>query len=194
MEIKFISKYIQERRSLYPAQYSDKKIDDQIINEMLENANWAPSHKRTYPWRFTVFTGQGLVKLAEFQSELYKKVSSREGTFKEEKFLKLKEKPLLSSHIIAIGMKRDPKESIPEIEEISSVACAVQNMHLTASAYGLGAYWGSGGVTYLEEAKSFFGLEEKDKLMGFFFVGHLKNKKWPTGIRKPYENFVKWVS
>ncbi len=194
MQIKSISEYIKDRRSLYPAQYSNKKVDDEIINEMLENANWAPSHKRTYPWRFTVFSGDGLAKLAEFQSELYKKVSTEKGSFQEDKFIKLSQKPLLASHVIAIGMKRDPKKSIPEIEEIASVACAVQNMHLTASAHGLGAYWGTGGITYMDEAKSFFDLEESDKLMGFLFVGDLKIENWPKGIRKPHENFVKWVS
>ncbi|QNL21118.1 nitroreductase [Hyphobacterium sp. CCMP332] len=194
MQSKFISEYIKERRSLYPAQYSNKKVDDAIVREILENANWAPSHKRTYPWRFTVFSGDGLQKLAHFQSELYKKKSTENGNFDKEKYEKLNQKPLMASHVIAIGMKRDIKKSVPEIEEIASVACAVQNMHLTTSAYGLGAYWGTGGITYFEEAKAFFDLEENDKLMGFFFIGELKIEKWPKGIRKPYEDFVKWIS
>lgn len=188
-----ISHFIRERRSLYPAQYSNETIDDSIIEEILENANWAPSHKRTYPWRFTVFTGEGLRKLAEFQSELYKEKSTAAGNFDEKNYEKLANKPLMASHIIGIGMKRDPKESLPEIEEISAVACAVQNMYLTASAYGLGSYWGSGGITYFEEAKPFFGLEKEDKFLGFFFLGKLKSDKWPKGIRKPYTDFVKWV-
>ena len=193
MDNSSINDVIRERRSLYPAQYSNETIDDSIIEELLENANWAPSHKRTYPWRFTVFTGKGLEKLAEFQSNLYKKVSQKESSFDENKFQKLSQKPLMASHVIAIGMKRDPKKSVPEEEEIASVACAVQNMHLTASSKGLGAYWGTGGITYFEEAKEFFGLGEDDKLMGFFFLGTLKIDKWPKGIRKPYEDFVNWV-
>jgi nitroreductase len=188
-----ISHFIRERRSLYPAQYSDESIDDSIINEILENANWAPSHKRTYPWRFTVFTGEGLKKLAEFQSELYKRKTSEAGTFDEGKYQKLGTKPLMASHVIGIGMKRDPKQSLPEIEEISAVACAVQNMYLTASAHGLGSYWGTGGITYFEEAKPFFGLEKEDKFMGFLFLGKLKTDKWPKGMRKPFENYVNWV-
>ena len=67
---------------------------------------------------------------------------------------------MLSSHIIAVGVKRDPKKSVPEIEEIGAVFCAIQNMYLTATAYGVGAYLSTGGITYFEEAKTFFGLEE----------------------------------
>lgn len=184
---------LRNRRSIYPAMYSDVPVDDAIIKTMLENANWAPTHKLTEPWRFVVFKGEGLKKLAVFQSELYKTLASQAGNFDESKFEKLATKPLLASHIIAIGMKRDPKAYVPEIEEISAVACAVQNMYLTAAAHGIGCYWGSGGITYKEEAKSFFGLGTEDKLLGFLYIGNLKTDKWPVGKRKPIEEKVSWV-
>jgi nitroreductase len=91
-------------------------------------------------------------------------------------------------------MKRNEKELVPEIEEISAVACAVQNMYLTATAYGIGCYWGSGGVTYNPEANSFFGLGPNDKLLGFVYIGNLKSEKWPDGKRTPFEDKVTWVS
>ena len=191
-DAKAISELIKTRRSIYPINYSGETVDSAIIEEMLENANWAPTHKFTEPWRFTVFTGDGLKKLATFQAELYKKKSMVKGTFEEKKHNMLSSKPLLASHVIAIGMKRDERERLPESEEISAVACAVQNMHLTATAFGVGAYWGSGGITYLDEAKVFFGLGEKDRLLGFFFVGVPKGD-WPKGHRKPSSTKVSWV-
>ena len=89
-------------------------------------------------------------------------------------------------------MKRDEKERLPEIEEVEAVACAVQNMCLTATAYGLGSYWGSGGITYFEDAKSFFGLGAKDKLLGFLYLGIPKTMP-PAGKRRPIEEKVTWV-
>jgi nitroreductase len=191
--VETINELIRSRRSIYPNMFTSEKVDDKIIHQMLENANWAPTHKLTEPWRFTVFSGKGLNKLAAFQAELYRKVTEDEGTFKASDFQKLLEKPLSASHVIAIGMKRDEKERLAEIEEIEAVACAVQNMYLTAAAYGLGAYWGSGGITYFEEAKSFFGLGEKDRLLGFFFVGIPKFLP-PSGKRKPVEDKITWIS
>lgn len=184
---------IRKRRSIYPPLYSGEKVDDAIIEQMLENANWAPTHALTEPWRFTVFTGEGLKKLADFQSELYKKLSTADGSFDEKKYQKLQDKPLLCSHIIGIGMKRDPKKKIPEVEEIEATACAVQNMYLTAAAYGVGCYWGTGGITYKDEAKAFFGLGEEDKFLGFLFVGMPKEGKWPEGRRRPVAEKVQWV-
>ena len=89
-------------------------------------------------------------------------------------------------------MKRDERDKIPEIEEIESVACAVENMYLTATAYGIGCYWGTGDVTYMEEAKAFFGLGVKDKLLGFMYVGKPRID-WPKGHRTPIDQKVNWV-
>lgn len=186
-----INKLIQSRRSIYTNLFTGEKVDDAIVEQMLENANWAPTHALTEPWRFNVFTGNGLQQLADFQASLYRRKATAEGTFSEANFTKLQEKPLQCSHIISIGMQRDPKEKLPEIEEVEAVACAVQNMYLTAAAYGVGCYWGSGGITYYPEAKDFFGLGPKDKLLGFLYIG--MPKKWPAGKRGPVAEKVKWI-
>lgn len=187
-----INRLIRTRRSIYPPQYSGEQVPDAVVNEMLENANWAPTHGLTEPWSFVVFKGAGIQQLATFQAELYKDRSTAAGKFDEQKHKKLLTKPLLSSHIISIGMRREEKQRFPEVEEIEAVACAVQNMYLTATAYGVGCYWGSGGVTYFDEAKSFFGLGENDRLLGFLYMGIPKGD-WPQGRRKPISEKVRWV-
>lgn len=189
----WLNEVIANRRSLYQQQYSGDQVNDDIVHQILENANWAPNHKMTEPWRFVVFTGKGLAKLAQFQGEIYKKVTLADNTFKEERYQNLITKPMLSSHIISIGMKRDPKRSVPEIEEVGAVFCAIQNMYLTASAYGVGAYLSTGGITYFEEAKEFFGLDNEDKLIGFFHLGMPKIAN-PKGTRKPIQSKVQWVN
>lgn len=188
-----ITRLIRHRRSIYPVQYSGEIVKKEIIDEMLENATWAPTHKLTQPWRFVVFTGDGLKKLAEFMSALYKKTTEANGSFEEKKFKMLSTKPLMVSHIIAMGMVRDEKERLPEIEEIEAVASAAQNIQLTAAAHGVGTYWGSGGITYFEEAKEFFGLRPQDKLLGFMYVGMPKEGRWPRSKRKPVEEKVEWI-
>ncbi len=183
---------IKNRRSVFQNQFTGEKVDDNIIKQMLENANWAPTHKLTEPWRFVVFTGDGLKKLGTLQSELYKRLTSADGTYKEERYQNLLTKPMLSSHIIVVGMKRDEKKSLPEIEEIGAVFCAVENMHLTAAAYGVGGYLSTGGITYFEEAKELFGLGKDDKLLGFFHVGHIKTMQ-PEGRRRPLKEKMTWI-
>ncbi|KEO73533.1 nitroreductase family protein [Anditalea andensis] len=192
--IEEVNKIIRNRRSMFVAQFKENDpIDDSIIAEMLENANYAPTHKLTEPWRFTVFSGEGLKKLADFQAELYKSRSEKAGTYAEATYQKLKENPLRCSHIISIAMKKDTRFNLPEMEEVSAVAMAVQNIYLTASAHGLAGYWGTGGPTFYPEAKPFFGLEEEDKLMGFFYVAKPATDRWPEARRKPIGEKVTWV-
>ena len=181
---------VRHRRSVFPKQFAEGKIPDETVRQILENATWAPSHGMTEPWHFVVFTGEGLKKLAQFQSELYKSTAGEK--FKEDKFQNLINNPLKASHVIAICMKRDPSKKIPEVEEIESVATAVQNMYLTVAAYGLGGYWTTGGITYNEKAKPFFGLGEDDKLLGFFYLGYVAIPS-PDGRRKSIEEKVTWV-
>lgn len=187
-----VNELMRTRRSVFQPQYSGEKVDDAIIDQMLENANWAPNHKLTEPWRFIVYTGSGIQKLAEGQANIYKEVATAKGTFNEDSFQKLLTKPLLSSHIIAIAMKRDERKGVPEIEEVGAVFCAIENMHLTATAYGVGCYLSTGGITFYEEAKPFFGLGPDDKLLGFLHVGMPKGPL-PEGRRKPVSDKTTWV-
>src|SRR5689334_18354018 len=187
-----INRLIRNRRSVFPKQYQEGRfVPDEIIKQILENATWAPSHGQTEPWKFVVFTGEGLKKLATFQSELYKESSGER--FKEATYQNLQNNPLKASHVIALCMKRDPNKKHPEVEEIAAVACAVENIYLTVTAYGLGGYWTTGGVTYNERAKSFFGLGEEDRLMGFFYAGYVAVPS-PDGKRKPLEEKMVWVN
>ena len=183
---------IRTRRSVFPANYSGERVDDTIIEEMIESARWAPTHKLTQPWRFTVFSAKGLEHLASFQSELYKEVNGSD--YSETAFEKLRSKPLKCSHIIAIGMLRDPDNRVPEVEEICATACAVQNMLLIAAAHRIGAYWSTGGITYYEGTDELFDVEGDVRLMGFIYLGSVREGFWPEGRRETMEDKVSWVS
>ncbi len=182
----------RQRRSVFPKDYSGERVDDAIVKQMLANANWAPTHKLTEPWRFVVYTGEGIPRFAALQANCYKQVTEADGTYKEDRYQNLLTKPMLSSHIIVVGMKRDEKESLPEVEELGAVFCAVQNMYLTATAYGVGCYLSTGGITYFEAAKEVFGWGPKDKLIGFLHIGMPKAAPI-AGRRKPMEEKVTWV-
>jgi nitroreductase len=187
-----VDQLIRQRRSVYPKDYTGEIISDEIISHLLENARWAPNHKQTEPWQFVVFSGEGLKKLAMFQSECYKSVTIANRTYSEDRFVALQTKPMGSSHIIAVGMKRDEEKRLPKWEELGAVFCAIQNMYLTATAYGIGCYLSTGGITNFEEAKSFFGLGTNDKLCGFLHIGIPKGNV-PDGRRRPLNEKVKWI-
>ncbi len=181
-----INEIIRNRRTIFPEQFSERKVHKEIIINLLENARWAPNHGMTQPWYFKIFYREGISKFIEFHSQ------NINEKFTEEKFEKLKSRAEKSSAIIAIGLRRQVSEKIPEVEEVEAVACAVQNMFLTATAHGIAFYWGTGGLTYSEEMKIFLGLKEKDKCLGLIFLGY-PAVEWPKGQRRPVEYFSEWV-
>jgi nitroreductase len=182
---------VRNRRSVFPKQFEEgRQVPDETISQIVENATWAPSHGNLQPWRFVVFTGEGLKKLADFQSELYKESSGEK--FKEATYQTLQTNPLKASHVIALCLKRDPNKKFPEVEEISAVATAVQNIYLSVAVYDLGGYWTTGGITYNEKAKPFFGLGPDDRLMGFFYIGYVAVPS-PDKKRETGEDKIEWV-
>jgi nitroreductase len=181
---------IRNRRSVFTSQFDHKrKIPDEVIYEILHNANSAPTHKLTEPWRFTIFSGEGLETLGERQAQIYKENAGEK--FRENKYDNLRSSPKLCSHVIAIGCKRSVG-MIPELEEVAAVSCAVQNIYLSLDAYGIGGYWSTGGITFLKQANELAGLAPDDIFMGFFFLGYVQVPSVHR-IPSPLEPKITWV-
>jgi len=185
-----ITEVIKNRRTIYPEQYSDRKIHKEIVEDVLNNGVWAPTHGKTQPWRFIVYLEDSKIELSNFLSRLYADKFKGES-YNEMKFEKLKNRPLTAPVVIAIVMTPDPNEKILEIEEVEAVACAVQNMHLTSTAYGIGGFWSTPKLIYTKEMNEFLGIGEKDKCLGLFYMGY-PAIDWPKGQRKPIEYLTTW--
>jgi nitroreductase len=95
------------------------------------------------------------------------------------------------SAVVIVAMKRDETEKIKEIEEIEAVACAIQNMSLTATAYGMSLLWSSPGFMYTADMRSFLGLGDEDLCWGY--IGY-PAEEWPKSHRKPTEYHTKWIT
>ena len=53
-----LKEIIESRRSIFPKDYSGEKIEEEVLNEILNSSNFAPNHKKTKPWRFQVFRNE----------------------------------------------------------------------------------------------------------------------------------------
>lgn len=173
-----IFELIKKRRAVFPEQYNEKAIEEESIEQILKAANWAPTHKRTEPWRFKVVQGEAKTRLGKFLAEKYMKTAEKPSEFKQKKIL---EKCSRSACVILICMQRDPKESLPEWEEVSAVAMAVQNMWLTATEMNIGGYWSTPGM--IQHMDEFIDLADGEKCLGLFYMGYFDGEL-PEGTRK----------
>jgi nitroreductase len=179
-KFELLSNIIKSRRSTYPSDYQPDKISDEILNAILENARWAPNHKKTEPWRFVLITGNKLTELSDYMASDYKN-RTPEDQFDPIKLKKASEKPLQSAAIIAICIHRSPESVIPPWEETAAVACAVQNIWLSCTALDIGAYWSTPGI--IKQLNGFLGLDVHESCIGLFYMGWTKAPE-KTGVRK----------
>jgi nitroreductase len=180
---------IRSRRSVFPPSYTSQPISKETILELLENANHAPTHRITQPWRFTVFTGDGLVKLADFMGENYRSTTPA-ASFSQAKYDVTRDKILKSGAVIAINVALHPT-LVPEWEEVAATAAAVQNIWLSAWERGIGGYWSTPGGA-LEPLAEFLSLPEGQKNIGLFYLGYHQAPVVPAR-RTSVEEKTQWV-
>ncbi|MEO1256587.1 MAG: nitroreductase [Bacteroidota bacterium] len=182
-----VNAVIRKRRSVYPVQYINKTIPKEILQELLINANHAPTHRLTEPWRFKVFTDGGKQSLGEFLAKKYQEITPEPNPAKYEK---IKSNPAKAGAVLGIIMHRDPQERVPEWEEVAAVSCAVQNIWIALEQYDLGGYWSSPALCkYLGEHVT---LAENESCIGFFYVGYCEPSDRIIK-KKPIEEKVEWI-
>ena len=109
---KIITTVIRERKSIYANQYKKKKVPRKILEEILTNATWAPTHKMTEPWHFIILEGTEIDIFAKYMSDFYKNDYP-------DRHLSFLSYPKNAAYIIVIMMERNQVKNIPEWEEIA---------------------------------------------------------------------------
>jgi len=184
-----LSLIIKNRRSIFPTQFIDKPIARDTIDLILENANWAPTHRKTEPWRFHIIMGESLTELGFYLGDRYK-ANPKGGVFSETKYKKTIQKCQKSAAVIGISYQRDPNASIPEWEEIAATSMAVQNIWLTCETLGIGTYWSS-PATFTSD-NTFLNLNEGEQCLGLMYLGYYDKATKTKGERQSISEKLKW--
>jgi nitroreductase len=133
----------------------------------------APDHGQLRPWRFLLVEGDNRIAvgniIADVEELCYGPQSESQRSKAAKRLLRAPLVLLIVAHII-------PHAKIPEIEQMMSVAAAVQNMLLAAHALGIGAMWRSGMVTYETLLAEKLGLAAEERLLGFLYLGTPKGE------------------
>jgi nitroreductase len=170
-----LSDIIKNRRSMKPAKMNGTKIPDDQVKEILKLANWAPTHGRTEPWRFVVYSGDNVKEFCRQHAELYKANTAPEK-FDQANYDKQFHNGDLASHIIIAIMQRGSLPKIPALEEIAATAIAVQNILLGATAAGITSFLSTSGMTHHPAMKDFLQLKQEDVVLGILYLGYSDEK------------------
>lgn len=189
-----ISEWIKSRESTFVNGLKEgSQIDDSVIEKLLENASWAPSHGLVQAWHFKIFAGHGVKRFFSTQQEIYKQITPPDKFF-DFKYQAYNDKWKRVSHVIAIIAKRDPYKRFPKQEDIVSVACAIENIYLSLKAFEIGGYLSTGDICYSDQMREFLKLEEEDTPIGFFILGEPdKSFQRPKRTRIAASDKTEWI-
>jgi nitroreductase len=182
---------LRGRRSI--GRMHNTPVAKEVIEQILEAGNWAPSHHATEPWRFFVMTEDGRHILGDAYADiaaLSAQVDSEELTsFRAKHSAKAFRAPV----IIAVSVQPSSEKHVNRMEEYAAAHAAVQNMMLAAHALGLGSIWRSGEPMYHSRMKQAFGLQEEEELVALLYLG-IADMPVLEGKRRPYQEKTKWLN
>lgn len=184
-----ISTIIKNRRTIKPFMMNGGKIPDEQIKELLELADWAPTHGLTEPWRFTVYIDP--TKFCHAHAEMYL-TSTPADEFNQGVYDNFFHQGDKVSHVIIAVMQRGNLPKIPAFEEIAATSAAIQNILLGSTALGVASFWSTGGMILKPAMKAFLNLRDEDEVMGVLYLGYADEQ--PQGARRiSLADKVKWM-
>ncbi|HWK52774.1 MAG TPA: nitroreductase family protein [Hyphomicrobiales bacterium] len=142
----------------------DPAPEGAALEAILKAGLRAPDHAMLRPWRFLLISGEAREKFGQLLVDALQP----EGDDKRRKML---ESPLRAPLLIVGVATVKEDKGIPRIEQVNSVAAALQNMSVAIYAQGFGAIWRTGQAAHDPRVKQALGLQEHDEIVGYLYVG-----------------------
>jgi nitroreductase len=148
----------------------ERQVEPELVTELCELATWAPNHKKTWPWRFAYFTGDGRRRFGETMV-----ADMTDADFGDEgKRAKTATKYLRTPGTLVVGCA--PHENaMLHTENRDAVAAGIQNILIGATARGLATFWSTPALTSPTRTLDLCGFGADDRIVAVIYLG------WPTG-------------
>ena len=135
-------------------------VPDDVIDELLDLARWAPNHHLTNPWRFRAIG-------PEAREQLKRAAGPEAAT-------KLDRAPTL----IAVTAIRSP-DPVTDEEDLCATACATYIVLLAAHARGLVGYWRTPGVLRTAAGRAALGIGDDERFVALIHLGAPRQRREP---------------
>jgi nitroreductase len=159
--------YLLKRRSVSIKLLKEPGPDRAQIETILRAAARVPDHGRLFPWYFIVFAGEARLQAGA----LLKKAWLAEEPAAMPARLDLESERFLRAPAVIAVISRIREGKHPAWEQILSAGAAGQNLCLAANALGFGTCWVTEWYAYSETFRRGLGLDERDNIAGFIYIG-----------------------
>ena len=151
-----------------------RAVPDTLVDDLCELAMWAPNHRKTWPWRFTAFSGEARDRLGQaFVDDMVAIGFGDAG-----KRTKTRTKYTRTPTVLVVGCAAHEHPTF-HAENRDAVAAGIQNILLGASAAGLASFWSTPPVADGPTTLQLCGFAADDRIIGVIYLG------WPLHTPDP---------
>ncbi len=143
-----------------------REVPLEVIAELCGLATWAPNHKKTWPWRFAVFTGDGRGRLGDTMADEMVRLDFGDDL----KRTKTRTKYLRTPATLVVGCSPNDNDMLHD-ENRDAVAAGIQNLLLGATTLGLASFWSTPAITQPPAVLELCGFSPDDRLVGVIYLG-----------------------
>jgi nitroreductase len=153
--------------------YGGEPVPQNVVEELLALARWAPNHHLTEPWRFRVLGPETLERLIAAGE-------ANEGA-------KLRRAPTL-----VVASATQTGDAHQNHEDVLATACAVYAVLLAAHARGLASYWRTPKLLESPAGRAAVGLADDEEFVALIHLGQPVTSP-PAKERKPAQDYVAFL-
>ena len=137
-----LNSFIKSRRTCHT--FDDRPIENNIVLDAIDVANWAPNHYLTLPWHFYILEGDTKQEFYKIYSKFIKETSGEQTM--QTKLERLKKVPVL----IIVSCKKNNDKVIAK-ENYAACSCAIQNMSLSLWQHNIACKWSTHPIIYQQK-------------------------------------------
>lgn len=156
-----INQKIKERHSV--RKFKSNNIPDELIQEIIDTARWAPSGLNNQPWKFIII---------------------RDIQIKEDIAAQTEYSKIIRNAPICIAIFYDKDEGYNYVKDIQAIGAAIQNILLAIYNLNLGGVWLGEILNKRTEVERILKVPEHFELMAIVALGY-PDEKNPKRVRKP---------
>ena len=161
-----------------------RPVPHELIDELCELAQWAPNHKRTWPWRFAIAGGEARARLGNAIADAMQAHGDP-----PEKVDKTRTKYTRTPVTLVVGSS--PGDShLRTAENRDAVAAGIQILLLAATAHGLASYWGSCPKGANDVVSDLCCFEAGTHISALIYLGWASSMVEPPGRPAPHVHVI----
>ena len=189
-----VFKAVKDRRSI--RKYSEKEVEKEKLQKVLEAGNWAPSNGNSQPWNFIITKGEYVNKICNVFYNWAKDYIPNAPYIPAEKKPGMLEYAKnfggAPNHIIVTYETYD--DDIKTEESLMAACAAIQNIALKAWEEGLGTVWIAGHVTHDNETRSILSISDNEMIAGIIPIGYPDmNPPAPPRVDPELKDKARWL-